>query len=57
MSSSNGKVEYMCKMNETVSFISRDTSNVVESRHGPKQPKETVLKKEGNASKEIRKRF
>ena len=45
MSSGSGKVEYMRKLNEKVSLISRDTSNVVEGRHGPKQHKETLLTK------------
>ena len=33
----------MCKLNEKASLISKDTSNVVEGRHGPTQPKETLL--------------
>ena len=40
-----GKVEYMCKLNDKVSLISKDTSNVVEGKHGPKQPKDTLLEK------------
>ena len=43
MKSGIGKVESMCKLHDKVSLISRDTSTVVEDRHGPNQPKEMIL--------------